>query len=172
LGEDRSSEVHSPFHAEPRQFAHCRKLHVCPVDHPRSELHNLLRRKNPLCNKSADNHLTDPERSGGLLHGSPQPLIWWWTGRKAVCMADMLHALLRPSVAVAGAIAQPVQDRNNRRVFTEGQSSGANLDCSWLDAMLRAPTPLPLSLSRPRPADDRNQDARPSQFWSGPCLHR
>src|SRR5712692_1865497 len=93
-------------------FAHCGKLQVCPFDHPRSELHNLLRGKNPLCNKSADNHLTDPERSGGLLHGNPQPLIWWWTGRKAVCMADMLHALLRPSVAVAGAIAQPVQGRN------------------------------------------------------------
>jgi hypothetical protein len=29
-----------------------------------------------------------------------------------------LQALLRPSVAVASAIAQPVQDRNNRRVFT------------------------------------------------------
>jgi hypothetical protein len=69
--------------------------------------------------ESADNHLTDTERSSGLLHGDPQPLIWWWTGRKAVCMADMLHALLRPSITVPSAITQPVQDRNNRRVFTD-----------------------------------------------------
>jgi hypothetical protein len=36
-------------------------------------------------NESADNHLTDTERSSGLLHRDPQPLIWWWTGRKAAC---------------------------------------------------------------------------------------
>jgi hypothetical protein len=79
----------------------------------------LFRRETLLRHESAHNHLTDTERSGGLLHGDPQPPVWRRTGRKAVCVADMLHALLCPSVAVASAIAQPVQDRNNRRVFTD-----------------------------------------------------
>jgi hypothetical protein len=82
-------------------FAHGRKFQVCPFDHPGSELHNLLCRKTLLRNESADNHFTDTERSSGLLRGDPQSLIWWWTGRKAVCVADMLHALLSPSVGVA-----------------------------------------------------------------------
>ena len=88
-------------------------------DHPGGKLYHLFRRETLLRRESAHNHLTDTERSGGLLHGDPQPPVWRRTGRKAVCVADMLHALLCPSVAVASAIAQPVQDRNNRRVFTD-----------------------------------------------------
>jgi hypothetical protein len=60
-------------------FAHCGKLQVCPFDHAGGELHNVFCRENLLRDKSADNHLTDTERSRGLLHGDPQPLIWWWT---------------------------------------------------------------------------------------------
>jgi hypothetical protein len=59
----------------PNLFAHRGKLQVCPFDHPRSELHNLLCRETLLRNESAHNHLTDTERSSGLLHGDPQPLI-------------------------------------------------------------------------------------------------
>jgi hypothetical protein len=40
-------------------------------------------------------------------------------------MVDMLHTLLRPGVAVAGAIAKSVQNRNNRSIFTD-QSELAN----------------------------------------------
>src|SRR5437899_2535682 len=94
----------------PNRFTDRGEVEVRAFDHPGGKLHNLFCRKTLLRNESADNHLTDTERSSGLLHGDPQPLIWWWTGRKAVCMADMLHALLRPSVAVASAIAQPDQD--------------------------------------------------------------
>jgi hypothetical protein len=90
-----------------------------PFNHPRSELHNLLRGKNPLCNKSADNHLTDPERSGGLSHGNPEALPRWRTCRKSLSVADVLHALLRPGIAGADAIAQPVQDRDDRTVFAD-----------------------------------------------------
>jgi hypothetical protein len=103
----------------PNRFADNGQVEGMAFDHPGGELHNLLRRETFLRNESADNHLTDPERSSGSLHGDPQPLVWWWTGGKAICVADMLHALLRPSVAVASAIAQPIQDRNNRRVFTD-----------------------------------------------------
>jgi len=111
---------HAPaFVNSPNPFTDGGQVEVRAFDHPGGELHNLFCRKTLLRNESADNHLTDTERSSGLLQGDPQPLIWWWTGRKAVCMADMLHALLRPSVAVASATAQPVQDRNNRCVFTD-----------------------------------------------------
>jgi hypothetical protein len=107
------------FVNSPNLFTDGAEVEVRAFDHSGGELHYLLCRETLLRNESADNHLTDTELSSGLLHGDPQPLIWWWTGRKAVCMADMLHALLRPSVAVASATAQPVQDRNNRRVFTD-----------------------------------------------------
>jgi hypothetical protein len=49
------------------------------------------------------------ERIGSLLHGHPQPLVWRRTGGNAIAVSDMLHALLRPGFADAGAIAQPVR---------------------------------------------------------------
>src|SRR6266567_3316471 len=107
------------FVDSPNLFTDGGEIEVRAFDHPGGELHNLFCRETLLRDESADNHLTDTERSSGLLHGDPQPLICWWTGSKAVCMADMLHALFRPSVAVASAIAQPVQDRNSRCVFTD-----------------------------------------------------
>jgi hypothetical protein len=58
-------------------FAHRGKLQVCPFDHPGGEFRNLFCRENLLRDKSADNHLTDIERTSGLLHGDPQPLILW-----------------------------------------------------------------------------------------------
>jgi hypothetical protein len=42
---------------------------VRAFDHPGGELHYLLCRETLLRNESADNHLTDTERSSGLLHG-------------------------------------------------------------------------------------------------------
>ena len=90
---------------DPDFFADGWEVEVRAFDCPRSELHNLFCRENLLRDESADDHVTDTERIGGLLHGDPQPLVWRWTSRKAVGVADMLHALLRPSVAVAGAIA-------------------------------------------------------------------
>src|ERR1700722_19464560 len=71
----------------------------------RGKLHNLFRRETLLRNESAHGHLPDPERSGGLLHGDPQPLVWRRTGRKAVCVGDMLPALLCPRFSFATAIA-------------------------------------------------------------------
>jgi hypothetical protein len=109
----------------PNRFTDGGEVEVRAFDHPGGELHYLLCRETLLRNESADNHLTDTERGSGLLHGDPQPLIWWWTGRRTVPVADMLYMLLRPGIAVAGAIAESVQNRNNRRIFTH-QSELAN----------------------------------------------
>jgi hypothetical protein len=46
-------------------------------------------------------------------------MIRWRASRKAVGVANVLHALLRPGVVVAGAIAQPVQDRDDGAIFTD-----------------------------------------------------
>jgi len=100
-------------------FAHSGEVKVGAFDHPGGKLYDLFRRKTLLRYQPADNHLIYAERSGGLLHGDPHPLIGRWTSWNAVAVSDMLHALLRPGVVDACAIAQPVQNRNNLRVCTD-----------------------------------------------------
>jgi hypothetical protein len=78
-----------------------------------------------LCNEPAHYHVAHAERFCCLMHSQPQPLIRRRTCREALRMANVLHTLLRPRVVIAGAIAQPIQDRNNRGVFTD-QSELAN----------------------------------------------
>jgi hypothetical protein len=56
-------------------FPHSWKVQMRAFDHPGGELHDLFCRETLLRNESADNHLADTERSSGLLHGDPQPLI-------------------------------------------------------------------------------------------------
>jgi hypothetical protein len=90
----------------------CWEIEVRTFDHPWSELDDLFRRECLLRHESADHRVADVQRSGGLLHSDPEALIRWWTSRKALGVANVLHALLRPGVVVAGAIAQPVQDRD------------------------------------------------------------
>lgn len=59
----------------PNRFADGGQVEGMAFDHPGGELHNLFCRETLLRNESADNHLTDTERSSGLLHGDPQALI-------------------------------------------------------------------------------------------------
>ncbi len=77
-------------------FADGGEVEVGAFDH-----HNLFCREGLLRNESADNHLTDMERIGSLLHGHPQPLVWRRTRRNAIAVSDMLHALLRSGVTDA-----------------------------------------------------------------------
>jgi len=83
----------------------CWEIEVRTFDHPWSELDDLFRRECLLRHESADHRVADVQRSGGLLHSDPEALIRWWTSRKALGVANVLHALLRPGVVVAGAIA-------------------------------------------------------------------
>src|SRR5271155_3737535 len=94
-------------------------------DHPRSELDDLLSRECLLHHKATDDGIADLECYGSLLHGDPAALFRWGTGWKALGVANVLQALLRPSVAVACAIAQPVQNRYDGAIFTD-QSELAN----------------------------------------------
>jgi hypothetical protein len=95
------------------------KGEMSTLDHPRSELDDLFRRKGLLHHKAANYRGADTERNSGLLHGDPESLVWGWARRKALGVANMLHALLRPGVIGAGAITQPVQDRDDGAIFTD-----------------------------------------------------
>jgi hypothetical protein len=88
-------------------------------NYPGCKLYDLLCRQHLLCDESAHNHTADLEHIGGLLHRDPKALLRWRAYRKAVAVTNMLHALFRPRISVAGAIAQPVQDRDDGAVCTD-----------------------------------------------------
>jgi hypothetical protein len=81
---------------------------VSTFDHPRRKLDDLLSRECFLHHETADHCVANGERNSRLLHGNPAALFRWKTGWEALGVANVLHALLRPSVVVACAIAQPI----------------------------------------------------------------
>ena len=102
---------------EANSSVHCGQIEVSTFDHPRRKLDDLLSRECFLHHETADDCVADSECNGCLLHGDPAALFRWRTGWEALGVANVLHALLRPGVVVAGAIAQPIQDRHDGTIF-------------------------------------------------------
>ena len=86
-------------------FVYGRKIEMSTFDYPWRELHDLSGGKCLLHDEAADDSVTYGESDSGLLHREPETLIRGRTSRKSPGVPNVLHALFRPSVGVACAIA-------------------------------------------------------------------
>jgi hypothetical protein len=96
-----------------------RKVEMLSLDHPWSELDDLLCRERFLRDQPAHDSIADFQHGSSLLHGDPAALIRRRAGREAFGVANVLYAFFCPCVADAGAIAKSIQDRDDCAIFTD-----------------------------------------------------